>query len=284
MVMQTYELLDAGNFQRLEKWGPYIIIRPDQTASWPKRDLPEWNQADATYRGTTVQDGSWQSKTTLPETWQVALGSWQFSVGLGTSKHLGLFPEQLVQWQLLQKTITENKSNFDEPIRILNLFAYTGAASIAAATAGAFVTHVDSSAPAIGRAKQNQALNGLDPRSIRWIKEDVLTFLKREVRRNKQYDIICLDPPAYGHGAKGEQFSLQKQFSLLLMEVQQLLSDKAIAVMITTYSEIVDPNDLAEHCQELFDSTTVQAHTLTLPINTSSKVLTTGSWVWVPTQ
>ena len=276
--MQTYQLLDSGNQQRLEQWGPFRLIRPDPVAIWPQLLLPEWNDIDAIYHGTTVQNGSWEQVRPLPASWVISVGEWHFTVGLGASKHLGLFPEQLEQWQSLATLIKKQTPTFTEPIRFLNLFAYTGAASIAATTAGAFTTHVDSSSPAIGRAKENQKLNGLNERSIRWIKEDVLTFVQREIRRGKTYDLIALDPPIYGHGANGEQFSLAKEFPLLLKEVHKLLSDKAIAIFITTYSTTFDAASLSEICTMTFPGASVSTQPLQLSTNTSQPILTTGNW------
>lgn len=277
--MTDYQLLDAGDHQRLEQWGEYRLIRPDATASWPQQPLLEWQQADAIYTGSSVQDGTWNCpRNHLPERWPVQLGEYTFSVGLGSSKHVGLFPEQFSQWEELARIIRLHTSEYPAPIHFLNLFAYTGAASIIATKAGAFTTHVDSSAPAIGRAKINQQLNGLADNSIRWIKEDVLTFVQREVRRGHHYDIVALDPPAYGHGVKGEKFSLQKQLPLLLSEVRNLLSEKPLAIFVTTYSGEWQPAKLASICQSLFVDARVESKPLMLNITSTGDELTTGSW------
>ena len=276
--MQTYALLDTGDGLRLEQWGPYKIVRPEPSAHWNKTEEAPWSSADAIYTGSSVQNGSWDVHTSVPDSWPISLGQWQFSIGLGSSKHVGLFPEQLEQWELLHEVLSRKAPAFTEPIRCLNLFAYTGAASIVAAMAGAFTTHVDSSAPAIGRAKENQALNKLSPTSIRWIRDDVLTFVQREIRRGHFYDVICLDPPAYGHGTKGERFSVEKDFTLLLMEVQKLLSKTAIAVFVTTYSDNRSPQELNTRCQTVFPQATITAKPLTLITESTQRPLSTGSW------
>jgi len=280
--MQGYQLIDAGQGQRLEQWGPYCIIRPDSTAQWPAQPIPQWQHADAQYRVTSGQNGSWEMYKPFPEKWSISLEEWVFSVGFGSSKHLGLFPEQLEQWKVLRDLITTNAHQFSatKPLSFLNLFAYTGAASIAATSAGAFTTHVDSSAPAIGRAKENQALNNLDPHSIRWIKDDVMTFVQREVRREKKYDIIALDPPAFGHGSHGEQFSIRKTLPLLLTEVRKLLSDKALAVFITTYTADWGPTELKTLCSSIFPDSELKISPLTLQAETGIE-LTTGNWAYL---
>lgn len=279
--MDTYQLLDTGDQQRLEQWGPYRIIRPEPTAQWARQNPPAWQTPDAIFQGATAGQGTWEQHRPLPVTWSITLGRWQFAIGLGSSKHLGLFPEQLVQWQLLYHRISGTKTTNDEPVRCLNLFAHTGAASIAAATAGAYVTHVDSSAPAIGRAKENQALNSLDSRSIRWIRDDVLSFVQREHRRGKQYELIVLDPPAYGHGAKNKRFILQKQLPLLLREVQKILSEKAIGVLLTVYTNDISPNELAAECNTVFTNAVTETNHLGLEQESSNRLLTTGSWAYI---
>jgi len=278
-----YALIDSGDQQRLEQWGPYVTIRPEPTATWPKQPVPAWQTANAIYQGTTATNGRWLIKHPLPATWPITLGEWQFAVGLGQSKHLGLFPEQLEQWQTLANLIRSAKPKFPEPIRYLNLFGYTGAASIVATKAGAFTTHVDSSSPAIGRAQLNQSLNGLDPRSIRWIRDDVLTFVEREIRRNKTYDLISLDPPAFGHGAHGEQFSLRKNLTHLLSEVHKLLSMKALGVFVTVYSDDWTVAELTELCSTIFIDTAITGSTLQLTEATAGKALTTGIWAYIHT-
>lgn len=279
--MQTYQLLDAGDQQRLECWGDFRLIRPEPSAKWPKHALSEWQQADALYQGTSVQNGTWKQLRSIPEKWTVELDQWQFVVGLGGSKHLGLFPEQLDQWRILDALVTKNLSAFSEPIRFLNLFAYTGAASVVATMAGAFTTHVDSSSPAIGRAKENQKLNHLDERSIRWIKDDVVTFVQREIRRGHHYDVIALDPPAYGHGTQNERFSIYRQLPLLLKEVKKLLSDKALALFLTTYSEKWHEDDVHVLCQNHFNNVRVTTQSLSLRATISDVSLTTGAWALV---
>lgn len=276
--MNTFSLLDAGNCARLEQWGPYRLIRPDPTAFWPRQALLEWQKPDAVFRGTSVLNGTWETSKAIPQSWSVKMGLWSFAIGLSSSKHVGLFPEQMPQWQVLNTLIEENKVRFEEPIRFLNLFAYTGAASIVATKAGAFTTHVDSSSPAIGKAKENQLLNDLPSNSIRWIKEDVITFIQREIRRGKHYDIISLDPPAYGHGTKGEHFSLQKDLLLLLEAVRTLLSEKAIAVIVTIYSENLQGVDFGRACQTVFPSAITTIHPLELHMASTHTALTTGRW------
>lgn len=277
--MNSYTLLDAGGFQRLEQWGEYTLVRPEPSAHWPKQNILQWQSADAEYQSSAASGGQWKRYSQVPDRWPVTIGTLQFIVGLGSSKHTGLFPEQLQQWQALDKLIREHSTKFTQPIRVLNLFAYTGAASCVAAAAGAFTTHVDSSAPAIGRAKENQAANNLSERSIRWIRDDVLSFVRREIKRGNQYEIICLDPPAYGAGIKGERFSFIKEIETLLTDVSELLSEKALTVFLTTYNKHADSNTVAALCQTIFPEKKVQLRPLSLRIASTGLELTTGTWV-----
>ena len=231
---QDYELIDSGEGEKLERFGAYVLRRPCAEADWSKRK-PEstWAAAHATFTKTTGDKGSWQTATTFPEFWTVAWRDVVFATYLSPFKHTGIFPEQSAHWSWMQELIAQRKlEKPDQELRVLNLFAYTGGASITCTQAGAKVTHVDSSRAAIGWAKQNQMASGLDERSIRWILDDVTTFVTREVKRGSMYDAISMDPPAYGHGTKGEVWDFRSSFPRLLDLCSQILSPDPLFVLV----------------------------------------------------
>ncbi len=227
-----YELIDSGNGQRLERFGKYTLVRPDPQAIW-KTSQPDnlWNDASATFEKTLGDKGIWKKKN-LPEKWEVKYKNLTFLAKLSPFKHTGIFPEQHLQWDFIGDQI---KSANGE-VKILNLFGYTGGASLAAAAAGAIVTHVDASRSAIGWAKENQLASNLEDKPIRWILDDALKFVKRELNRGNKYEGIIMDPPIYGHGPDGEVWDFPKHFPELLEICTQLLSDKPLFLIINAYA------------------------------------------------
>ncbi len=231
-----YELLDCGNFEKLERFGKYVFVRPEPQALWPKR-LPEadWNAADVVFEGRSPSSGDWKRRSSIPDRWEIKYSSDQlnlkFRLALTSFKHVGLFPEQAVNWEYIATKIKRLRT--PEP-RFLNLFAYTGAASLAARQAGAQVTHVDSIKQVVTWANDNMQLNGLQ--DIRWMVDDAVKFVKREIRRGNTYHGIILDPPAYGHGPKGEKWKLEDMVSDLVADVCQLLDPEEHFMVLNTYS------------------------------------------------
>lgn len=224
-----YELLDSGNGMRLERYGSYRISRPDPQTLWkPHLPVSVWNKIDATY-----SEKQWHYKTRMPEKWPIIYKDLTFYARLTPFKHTGIFPEQSVMWDWIENQI--KKSEIKNP-KVLNLFGYTGIASVAASKAGAQVTHVDASKPAITWARENMIASGLPTDAIRWIVDDVIAFLKREVRRNSTYDAIILDPPVYGHGPKGELWDFFKQTPMLLSLVKSVLSDSPLFLLMNAYA------------------------------------------------
>lgn len=223
-----YQLLDTGSGFRLEKFGKYILKRPDPQILWkPKLPKSEWDKADASF-----ENDKWIVKTKMPDKWLMEYQDLKFWVKLSPFKHTGIFPEQASQWNFIKEKITQS----GRKISILNLFAYTGIASIACAKAGAKVTHLDASRPAIGWAKENQKASGLPENSIRWILDDALKFTQREIKRGIKYDGIILDPPIYGHGPEGEIWDFNKDFPKLLENCRQILSEKPLFIIINAYA------------------------------------------------
>jgi 23S rRNA (cytosine1962-C5)-methyltransferase len=255
-----YELLDEGGEEKLERYGKIVLARPDPQALW-SRSLPEagWRIADA-YFERKGRGGEWKMQKTLPKQWEISFGGLQFYIRATSFKHTGLFPEQLGNWEwasgLLSKRVGEGSV---EAPKVLNLFAYTGGATLAAAKAGAQVTHVDASKTAVAWARENAALSGLETKPIRWITEDVLAFVKREIKRGNTYDAIIMDPPAFGHGPKDELWKIEEDFVALIELCSQLLTKKPLFFLISGYAAGYSPLAFAynlEGIQKKFGGTT----------------------------
>jgi 23S rRNA (cytosine1962-C5)-methyltransferase len=248
---RDYELVDSGKGRKLERFGPYRLVRPEVQAMWePALAESNWGEAHATFEPTAEESGGhWRIEKPISDRWQmrtsplhsprsriesVAAGQDNILFWAATTpgRHLGVFPEGAAHWQWLASLI----GSADHPIRVLNLFAYTGLASLAAAQAGAAVTHVDASRKAIGWAKENQALSGLEELPIRWIVDDALKFVRREGRRGAQYDAIVLDPPKFGRGPKGEVWDVYKSLPELLRACREILSPAPLFVILTVYA------------------------------------------------
>lgn len=229
-----YALLDSGHGRKLERFGPIVVDRPEPQALWtPGQPERVWRGANAVFSGDDEEDkGRWRIDKPVPESWPVQVGAATMLCRLASFRHLGLFPEQMPHWQWMLERIAEKR---DEPARVLNLFAYTGAASLIAAAAGAQVTHVDASKKAIAWAKENQTASGLGAASIRWILDDAAKFVAREVRRGKTYDIILVDPPKFGRGPEGEVWELFASLPPLMKNCAALLAPEA-SLVLTVYA------------------------------------------------
>ena len=233
---QDYALIDSGNGEKLEQYGPYRIVRPEGQAIWQRASpAREWNAADAIFTGDTDEEGlgRWRfPKTPLGETWPMKYDGIDYLGRFTSFRHVGVFPEQASHWDHMAGLIERAK----RPVKVLNLFGYTGLASLVAARAGAEVTHVDASKKAIGWARENQEMAGLASKPIRWICEDAMKFAEREERRGNGYDIILFDPPAYGRGPKGEVWQLFEDLPALADICRSILTPKPLAVVLTAYS------------------------------------------------
>ncbi|MBP1851283.1 class I SAM-dependent methyltransferase [Rhizobium halophytocola] len=231
-----FHLIDSGHGLKLEQYGPYRIVRPDAQALWPK-SLPDhsWDGADAIFTGDTDEDGMgrWRfPRQALGETWPMQLLDVDFLGRFTAFRHVGVFPEQIAHWTWMKQQVEAA----GRPVRVLNLFGYTGVASLVAAAAGAEVTHVDASKKAIGWARENQQLSRLDRAPIRWICDDAMKFIQREERRGNSYDIILTDPPKFGRGPNGEVWQLFDHLPVMLDICRALLSRDAIGLVLTAYS------------------------------------------------
>ncbi len=251
----SYELLDAGGGKKLERFGSVTTIRPELQAYF-KSDTTfvEWEKkADCAFIEKSTTKGLWKRRNTLEkDSWNIAYKDLQFKLELTSFKHVGIFPEQVVNWDFLN-------SNLDASKTFLNLFAYTGIASVVARNTGASVTHVDSVKQLIHWAKENMELNQLS--DIRWIHEDALTFAQKEVKRGKKYDVILMDPPAFGFGAKGEKWILEQKLPALLETAYQLLSDNG-TLILNTYSPKITLQDVVRETTKFFDKRNIEANEL----------------------
>jgi len=238
---RDYELIDTDEGKRLERWGKYILIRPDPQVIWKGAAAsPLWKKADASYLRSSSGGGEWKGKNNLPEEWEIGyepLGL-SFKIKPMGFKHTGLFPEQAVNWEWFSGLIR----NAGREIKVLNLFAYTGGATVAAAAAGARVTHVDASKGMVQAARENAALSGLSDRPIRWIVDDCKKFVEREARRGNKYDAVIMDPPSYGRGPTGELWKLEDSISELVELCAGILSDDPLFFLINSYTTGLSPS------------------------------------------
>lgn len=230
---QDYELLDASDGEKLERWGKMLLIRPDPQIIWKTpRVHPAWNQAHACYRRSNTGGGKWEIRRSVPEQWKIVYRSLGFQIKTMGFKHTGLFPEQAVNWDFVAARIKAAQ----KPVRVLNLFAYTGGATIACSAAGAQVVHVDASKGMVAWAKENAALSGLAGNPIRWIVDDCIKFVQREIRRGSRYDIIIMDPPSYGRGPGGEVWKLEEEIYPFVALCMQLLSARPLLFLLNSYT------------------------------------------------
>ncbi|MCR4672193.1 MAG: class I SAM-dependent methyltransferase [Lachnospiraceae bacterium] len=233
-----YEIIDASWGEKLERWGKYILVRPDPQVIWKTdRTDPRWEKPNARYHRSKSGGGEWEF-ISLPETWEIVCPSpgLTFRLKPFSFKHTGLFPEQAVNWEWMYNIIKEASASSGSRPSVLNLFAYTGAATVAAAAAGAFVTHVDSSKGMVQWAKENARVSGIPEDRVRWITDDCSKFVAREIRRGHTYDAIIMDPPSYGRGPKGEIWKLEDNIYEFISLCGQLLSDSPLFVLVNSYT------------------------------------------------
>ena len=239
---KDYELLDCSSGERLERWGDVILIRPDPQVIWQtEKRHPLWKKANARYHRSKTGGGNWEVYSSLPPDWSIQYKDLSFRVKTMGFKHTGLFPEQAVNWDCVMELIR----NADRPLRVLNLFAYTGGATIACLKAGASVVHVDASKGMVQWAKENAKASGVDDKPVRWIVDDCIKFVQREIRRGNRYDIIIMDPPSYGRGPGGEVWKLEDEVYGFVSFCEQLLSDDARMMLINSYTTGLSPSVMA---------------------------------------
>lgn len=236
-----YAVLDCGGGEKVERWGPHTLVRPDPQAIWPRDNMVRaWKTADATYHRSSSGGGKWEIRK-LPAQWTIAYGALTFNLKPMSFKHTGLFPEQAANWDFIDRMVR----GAGRPVSVLNLFAYTGGATLAAAAAGATVCHVDASKGMTGWAKENAASSGLADKPIRWIVDDCKKFVQREIRRGHKYDAIIMDPPSYGRGPSGETWKIEEDVADFVGLASQLLSAKPLFMLISSYSTGLAPSVMA---------------------------------------
>lgn len=232
-----YKLLDMADGKKLEKWGEYLLIRPDPQIIWKDKLNPKlWNQAAATYIRSSDGGGHWQVDKKIPGSWKIKYKDLTFNIKPMGFKHTGLFPEQAVNWNYMKEKIKNAKQEGKKEIKVLNLFAYTGGATVACLSEGAHVCHVDSSKGMVGAAKDNVIASGLKDTSVRYIVDDVVKFVTREIKRGNKYDAIIMDPPSYGRGANGEVWTIEGNLENLIDLCIALLSENPLFFIINTYT------------------------------------------------
>ena len=273
---KDYEVLDTSEGEKLERWGKYLLVRPDPQVIWntPKED-PCWNKYDARYNRSSTGGGKW-SNLRLPERWQVRYKELTFNVKPMNFKHTGVFPEQAANWDFIMQTIR----SAGRPVSVLNLFAYTGGATLAAAAAGASVCHVDAAKGMVAWAKENAKSSGLEAAPIRWIVDDCGKFVERELRRGRRYDAIIMDPPSYGRGPSGEIWKLEENLYPFVEMVSKVLSDDPLFMIINSYTTGLAPSVLG-YIMDTLVTKKYGGHTecgeLGLPVRDTGLILPCGS-------
>jgi len=276
-----YELLDSGSFQKLERFGSVVLSRPCAQAVW-QQTLPksDWQKVTATF----FRDGGnqWRGRDNLPETWTIDVDGTKFQLSSTDFGHLGIFPEQRDQWRRIRETCAEYSKRHGRPARVLNLFAYSGGSTLAAALAGAEVCHVDASKGMVDWARKNAALNGLEEKPVRWIVDDVTKFLERELRRERQYDLLILDPPSYGRGAKGEVFKIENDLPPLLALLGKLMSPQPLGVLLSCHTPELTPISLHHMLLQQFGRNGGKVEHGEMQLRGASGVLPvpSGSFAW----
>lgn len=276
-----YEVLDTSSGEKLERWADYILIRPDPQVIWstPKQ-LPQWHRPNGHYHRSAKGGGEWEFFR-LPDEWDIHYGGLTFHLKPFSFKHTGLFPEQAVNWDWFSSIIKDALKR--EPhwqIKVLNLFAYTGGATLSAAAAGAHVTHVDASKGMVGWAKENAASSGLADAPVRWLVDDCVKFVEREIRRGNRYDAIIMDPPSYGRGPKGEIWKIEDSVFPFIELSTQLLSENALFFLINSYTTGLQPAVLRYMLETAVRSRfggRVEAEEIGLPVSSNGLVLPCGA-------
>ncbi len=269
-----YTCIASGDGEKLEKWGNYILRRPDPQIIWPKTDKNLWNNWDGFYHRSNKGGGYWEFKKKLPDSWTIKYKNLKFKVSPTNFKHTGIFPEQATNWDFVANQI---KNSGRKDFRVLNLFAYTGCATISASAAGASeVVHVDSSKGMIEWAKENRDLSGIHDNYIRYIIDDVMKFLAREKRRGRTYHGIIMDPPSYGRGPNGEVWKLEDNLGELLKKAKDVLDNDYSFLLINSYTTGISPTSLNNILSLIFNGDNIVTGEIGLPVKENNLVLPCG--------
>lgn len=271
---KDYQLLDCGSGMKQERWGEVNLVRPDPQVMWPRTSGKEWNHYDAFYHRSGKGGGEWEFGKKIPDSWTIGYRDLRFRIRPTNFKHTGLFPEQAVNWDWFSAKIREA----GRPIQVLNLFGYTGAATVAAAAAGASVCHVDAAEGMVRWCRENVVLSGLEDRPIRYIADDCLKFVRREIKRGRRYDAIIMDPPTYGRGNHGEMWKLEDHIWELLAECRRVLSDDPLFFLVNAYTARLSPTAVVNLLQGVFDGASgrIYGGEIGLPIEADGRILPCG--------
>lgn len=287
---KEYQLLDCGHGMKCERWGSYTLVRPDPQIIWHRRTGDHagrhegWTGWDGYYHRSEKGGGSWEFRTQLPEHWTIRYDNLTFRIRPTGFKHTGLFPEQAVNWDWFSDLIRRARAEGRQPA-VLNLFGYTGAATVAAAAAGATVCHVDAAEGMVKWCRDNAALSGLADAPIRYIVDDCFKFVRRELKRGRRYDAVIMDPPTYGRGSAGEMWRLEDDLWNLLRECREVLSDRPLFFLINAYTARLSPTVVANLLGSLLHDARgrVEAGEIGLPVQADGSVLPCGIYGrWVP--
>ncbi len=274
---KDYELIDCSDGERLERWGDIILIRPDPQIIWKTHKLhPLWKKADARYLRSSSGGGRWEVYKKIPDRWTIDYKDLMFNVKPMGFKHTGIFPEQAANWDMVAECI----KSAGRPVKVLNMFAYTGAATISALKAGAQVTHVDASKGMVQWAKENARSSSVEDKSVRWLVDDCVKFVEREIRRGNHYDIIIMDPPSYGRGPGGEIWKLEDEVYGLCEKSVKLLTDDSLMFLISSYTTGLSPAVMEYILASLIKPEfggTASSDELGLPVTASGGILPCGS-------
>ena len=273
---KDYEVIDTSSGEKLERWGDYLLIRPDPQVIWnTEKKNYGWKKFNGHYHRSSKGGGEWEFKN-LPEEWSINYKELTFNLKPFSFKHTGLFPEQAANWDWFSTLIKEA----NRPIKVLNLFAYTGGATVSAAKAGASVTHVDAAKGMVAWAKENAASSGLADAPIRYLVDDCVKFVEREIRRGNKYDAIIMDPPSYGRGPKGEIWKIEESVFPFIKLSSQLLSDNPLFFLINLYTTGLQPAVLSYMLHTVLDPVhkgTIEANEIGLPVKTNGLILPCGA-------
>lgn len=278
---KDYEVIDTSDGEKLERWGKYILLRPDPQVIWKTDKInPNWKKLNGHYHRSNKGGGEWEFFS-LPEQWSINYRNLTFQLKPFSFKHTGLFPEQATNWDWFSSIIKEAKQkNPDREIKVLNLFAYTGGATLSAAAAGASVTHVDASKGMVQWAKENAASSGLSDAPIRWLVDDCVKFVEREIRRGNKYDAIIMDPPSYGRGPKGEIWKIEESIFPFIELTTRILCDKPLFFLINSYTTGLQPAVLCYMMNTAIVKRfggRVEAGEIGLPVSSNGLILPCGA-------
>jgi len=275
---KDYKIIATGNGEKLEDWNGVKLLRPDPQVIWPsKTDLSKTKDLNGHYIRESTGGGRWISKSKMLDEWTINYKDLSFSIKPMGFKHTGLFPEQAINWDTMRGIIRQNKLNYSEPIKVLNLFAYTGGATVACAKEFAFVTHVDAAKGMIERAKINCSLSRIPDTSVRWILDDCKKFMQRELKRGKKYDAIILDPPSYGRGPDGSVFKLEDSLFELIKLATKLLSDKPLFVLLNSYTTGLGASVMQNILRLNLPTGDIKSYELCLPTEEKDIVMPCGN-------